>query len=112
MAGTILIGEKKGLPLSTIEFDYLVERIRLAFNNVDEDFMREIYEPLDEGGMTFISLIGLNEKGFQAFAHATAQAYSQDSQEGAISKYKSRWNELLAVLADDPRYVPFSADDA
>jgi hypothetical protein len=103
MAGTILVDDDCGLATSTIEFDYLVERIRQAFAKNDEKFMQEIYEPLDEGGMTFISLTDTGVDGFRAFVRAAKQACSRAAAEEGFAQHRKQWTELLEILERDPR---------
>lgn len=105
MAGTILVGEKCGLATSTVEFDYLVERIRHAFTEGDEKFVQKIYEPLDAGGMTFISLSEAGVDGFRAFVRAAKQACSLAAVEDGYAQHSKHWVELLHILECDPRYA-------
>jgi hypothetical protein len=105
MAGTILVGEKSGLAMSTVEFDYLVERIRHAFNEGDEKFAQEIYEPLDAGGMTFISVAEAGVDGFRAFVRAARQACSRAATEDGYAQHSKWWGDLLCLLERDPRYA-------
>jgi hypothetical protein len=104
MSGTILISEKKNLPLSTLTFDYLVERIRVAFKVDYIKYREEIYSPLDDGGMTFISLKDQEVKAFRAFCNATERAYSEASNEEGFPRYEDMWRTLLEMLKSDPRY--------
>jgi hypothetical protein len=103
MAGTILITEKEGLATSTVEFDYLVERIRHAFLPEDSEIVSAIYEPLDEGGMTFISAADLGDDKFQTFVRAVRRAYAMSAQEASFHDHKDRWIELIKILDKDQR---------
>lgn len=103
MAGTILVDDDSGLATSTVEFDYLVERIRHAFTKDDERFLQQIYEPLDEGGMTFISLTDTGVEGFRAFVRAAKQACSRAATEEGFAQHRKQWADLLDILERDPR---------
>jgi hypothetical protein len=105
MAGTILIAEEKVLATSTNDFDYLVERIRHSFLPEDASFLSEIYDPLDTGGMTFISLIEQEAVGFNAFVRTSKRAYHKATIEETFWKRKELWDELLNMLKADPRYA-------
>lgn len=105
MAGTILVNDQSGLGTSTFEFDYLVERIRQAFAKDEEGFLQEIYRPLDEGGMTFVSLSQVGSDGFRAFARAARLACSRAATEEGFEHHRARWAELLHILERDPRYA-------
>jgi len=104
MAGTILISDNIGLATSTVEFDYLVERIRRAFDAGEEQLVSEIYEPLDEGGMTYISVADKGEEVFRSFGNAVMRAYSTSKSEVSFSSYKERWLELISLIKSDPRW--------
>ena len=103
MSGTILIGEKKALPLSTSAFDYLVDKIKVEFKEGDEEYRDEIYFPRDEGGMTFIDLRNQDEEGFLAFYRATERAYIAASEEDVFPAYEVVWRSLLDLLGADSR---------
>jgi hypothetical protein len=101
MAGAIVIAEGKALSMSGVDFEYLVEAIRGAFLDDEENFRTEIYRPLDEGGMDFISLRKQDKSGFNAFFRATQGASSKVS---GVDR-KCLWDELITMLKSDPRYV-------
>lgn len=103
MAGTILIMGKDGLATSTVEFDYLAERIRCAFSPEEDAIVSTVFEPLDEGGMTFISTTELCKAEFQAFERAVKRAYAISMQDASFQDYKERWIELIKILDKDPR---------
>jgi hypothetical protein len=61
--------------------------------------------PLDEGGMTFISLPEVGSEGFRAFARAVRLACSRAPAEAGFEQHEKRWAELLDILERDPRNV-------
>ncbi|QWT22147.1 hypothetical protein KPL74_09080 [Bacillus sp. NP157] len=105
MSGTIIFSPGHGVATSTINFDYLVERIRQSFDASDGDVISEIYDPLDQGGMTYISLADLSQEKFNAFVRAVRRAYSLAASDGSYHKFTVAWEELLAKLRADTRYL-------
>jgi hypothetical protein len=103
MAGTILLSGNEGLATSTLEFDYFVDRIRTGFASQDEAVAAAVYEPLDEGGMTFISAADLDQAGYKAFAGAVKRAYEASIPEPSFPRHKDRWLELLGMIERDSR---------
>ena len=105
MAGTILISDNVGLATSTVEFDHLVERIRKAFVVGEEQLASDIYEPMDEGGMTFISVSDKDPEVLVAFGNAVMRAYLASQNEASFPSYKERWLELIGLIKSDPRWT-------
>jgi hypothetical protein len=105
MSGTILIGEKNSIPLSTVAFDRLVEKIRAEFMGDESKYMDDIYSPLDDGGMTFISLKTQNGEGFRAFCRAVDRAYKKEASEESFHKYNDIWQTLMESLKSDSRHT-------
>lgn len=103
MAGTILVTDERGLAISTVEFDYLVECIRGAFLQEDQSVAELVYEPLDEGGMTFISAVELDELSYPVFAETVWRAYVASKGTASFSRFEARWKELLEIIEQDPR---------
>lgn len=103
MAGTILIGNKSGLAISSIEFDYMIERIRGAFMPGEEGISARVFEPLDEGGMTFISAADVDASAYQVFARAVRRAYERAMLEESFSKHQTSWLDLVRMIELDPR---------
>ena len=107
MAGAILISENNGVSLKSLDFDYIIEKIRPHFG-VDEDLVREeIYSPVDDGGMSFISLKEQNDDGFNAFFRAASIVYESELREQPLSARRSSWDELMMALRSDPRAEKF-----
>ncbi len=105
MAGSILISDQVGIALSTRDFDYLVERIRVEFPLNDRRWASEIFEPMDEGGMTFISLIDCSGDGFCSFFNAVLLAKKKAEDVEGYLFHAAQWEELLSSLRSDPRYA-------
>jgi len=103
MSGTILVAEKAGLATSTSDFDYLAEKIRAAFLPEHESIKSAVFEPLDEGGMTFISAADLESKEFQAFARAVKDASVTAMVEPIAEPRRDYWMELCKLLEKDSR---------
>ncbi|WP_339385769.1 hypothetical protein [Burkholderia sp. Ac-20379] len=103
MAGTIMIAKNNMMGTSTLEFDYLVERIRAAFPVEYKSIASAVYEPLDEGGMTFISAIDLDQESYCVFSDAVHRAYKDSMREASFPLHESRWIDLLGIVENDPR---------
>ena len=48
MGGTILVSKGNGFATSTVDFDYLAERIRAELMSKDPSVLTAAYEPLDD----------------------------------------------------------------
>src|SRR5882762_3030379 len=104
MAGSIFISKESRLPVSTQQFGYLVERIRVEFDAEDQPFVREIYSSMDDGGMSFISAENEGYAGFEAFFRAVAKAKLKASVESNYDAFVQLWNDLLTKIRVDPRF--------
>lgn len=103
MAGAILVAGNTGVSLNSLDFDYIIEKIRPRFNDGENFIMEQIYSPVDEGGMSFISLKEQNDDGFNAFLRAASIAYEIELKEQPLSAHRSSWDELIMVLRSDSR---------
>ena len=103
MAGAILVSEKNGVSFKSLDFDYIIEKIRAHFNSGDNVILNEIYSPVDEGGMSFISLVEQTGDGFNAFFRAASLAYGDEIRAGVLSGRKAEWDKLLIALRSDSR---------
>ncbi|MFZ6768538.1 hypothetical protein ACO0LM_15880 [Undibacterium sp. Di26W] len=56
--------------VSTKQFDYLTERVRSGFSDSEKVFMGQIYSPMDDGGMMFISAESQEIEGLKVFLKA------------------------------------------
>jgi hypothetical protein len=105
LAGAIFISKELRLPVSTREFDYLAQRIRQAFDAECQAFLQEIYSPVDDAGMNIISAENGGEAGLHAFFRAVVRARLKDSGEPGYEVYARFWNDLLALIRLDPRFL-------
>ncbi len=103
MAGSIIIAKGVLVPLSTVELYYLIEKIRVEFNEEDSEYRSSIYETLDEQGMPFIVLRKQGPEGFGAFVKATKRAYDKERTEASFRE--PLWDDLIDKLMSDPRYA-------
>lgn len=104
MAGSIIISKDVRVPLSTNQFDYLVERVGSQFGPLDMRVKEEVYFPMDEGGMMFISAESLNAQDFAAFSRAVMKARVAAQAEASFSTFESVWALLLERLRQDARF--------
>ena len=98
MAGAIIISENEGLSLNAGEFDYIIEKIRENFADEDYSIREEIYSPIDEGGMSFVSLKDRSDKEIRAFSRAAQVAYDKEARERPHSDRMALWEALLSAL--------------
>ena len=103
MSGTIIIAEKNMLDMNTLAFDHIVEKVRPHFDSFNSPAMNRAYEPMDQGGMTFIDLSEASQNDFRDFCRATTQAKLMCSQ-NAPTPYDVWWDRLWALLSKDPRF--------
>lgn len=105
MGGTILVSKGYGVATSTADFDYLAERIRAELTSKHPSVAKAAYEPLDEGGLTFLSLEPLDGESFRIFLEATKQAEAKASTDASYPKQSALWHQLSDVLKKDARLV-------
>jgi hypothetical protein len=103
MGGTILVSKGNGFATSTVDFDYLTERIRAELMWKDPSVLTAAYEPLDDGGMTFISLEALDDESYRIFVEATKQAELKASTDASFSTRSVLWRPLREMLQRDAR---------
>ncbi len=113
MAGYIHITDDIGLSMSSISFNAIVEFPRKFFDSNSKEVEVEIYEPIDEGGMNFISLAEQDIEGFMVFYQAINLAYEESRKLGYCGNLDKQffemvmntWKELLDLLKADPRFT-------
>lgn len=113
MAGYVHITNEIGLSMSTISFNAITELSRVNFKVELKRYELEIYSPVDEGEMDFISLIEQEQEGFMAFYEALAQTYDNCKQVGRCGALDGQfygmvmgtWEELLSLMEQDKRFV-------
>ncbi len=103
MAGAIIVSENGSMSLNSLDFGYIIEKIRSSFRAGEELIRDEIYSPIDDGGMSFISLKEQSTDAFNAFFRAASLSYERELSEQERSARKSSWDELMMVLRSDPR---------
>lgn len=107
MGGTILVSKGRGFATSTVDFDYLVERIRVELTSLYPTIAVAAYEPIDKGGMTFIALDELNSDSYRCFVEATKKAKSKASADALFPQRYILWHQLSDMLHSDVRLLEF-----
>ncbi|WP_157015899.1 hypothetical protein [Pseudomonas batumici] len=113
LAGTIFVKEGVGIPLSSVAFNAVVEFSRPFFEGGDGAYLKEIYAPLDEGGMDMISISEQGVEGFNAYYKGARKAYDQCLREGRCGGLGKQyfdmvfdaWRELIELLEADERFL-------
>ena len=113
MAGFIHISGDEGLPVNSITFNAIVEFSRNYFSGKDRELVREVYSPIDEGGMDMVSLDGEGKDEFNAFYRGVKAAYDDCRMKGRCGELDSQyystvmesWKELILMLERDDRSV-------
>ncbi|WP_124922062.1 hypothetical protein [Burkholderia stagnalis] len=103
MAGSIVISKDVRVPVSTSQFDYLVSRIGDQFGLSDIWVKDEVYLPMEEGGMSFISTESLNSNGLSIFLTAVTRARTASQAEESFPLYENVWDQLIDKLRQDTR---------
>ncbi|WP_280118954.1 toxin-immunity protein system imunity protein CdiI [Burkholderia pseudomallei] len=103
MAGSIVISKEVRVPVSTSQFDYLVGRIGDQFHSSDMWIKDEVYLPMEEGGMSFISTESLNSSGLSIFLATVMRARAASQAEESFPLYENVWNQLVEKLRQDVR---------
>lgn len=89
--------------MSTRQFVEIAEAIRTEFSREEDDVMREVFSPIDDGEMTFISAMELSPGAFAVFASAVQRAHAACERRGDIIVNEGVWKKLLGGISDDPR---------
>lgn len=105
MGGTILVSKGHGFATSTVDFDYLADRIRAELISKHPSVVKAAYEPLDKGGMTFLSLEALDGQSFRFFLEATKQAEGRALSDASYLERSALWRQLSDLLEKDARLV-------
>jgi hypothetical protein len=103
MGGTILVSKGNGFATSTVDFDYLAERIRAELLSKHPLVLAAAYAPLDDGGMTFLSLDAFDSEFYCIFVEATKQAELKASTDASFSTRSALWRQLYDILEGDER---------
>ena len=113
MAGFIRINGDEGVPVNSVTFNAIVEFSRSYFSEKDRGLVREIYSPVDEGGMDMVSLDGVGKEEFNAYYRGVKAAYVDCRLKGSCGELDSQyyntvmesWKELILMLERDERFV-------
>ena len=89
--------------MSGFEFDHILDAIRPILQARDWALADEIYEPVVEGGMDFISVESLSPESYGVFCESAREAYARHLEANPTSPFKRAWSELLDSLSADPR---------
>lgn len=92
------------MSMSGMAFIHIAEAIRSFLRIEDIGTLRDIYRPLDEGGLDFISLDFLEKNDFESFFYAAHMAFDEEQRQYPESQFKQVWNELFERLSADPRF--------
>ncbi|WP_175818888.1 hypothetical protein [Burkholderia sp. BCC0419] len=103
MAGSIVISKDVRVPVSTDQFDYLIGRIGDQFDSSGMQIKNEVYLPVEEGGMSFISTESLDSNDLAIFLTAVMRARTAAQAEGSFLLYENVWNQLVEKLRQDAR---------
>lgn len=103
MAGAIIIADKRGVSMSGLAFQHIIGAIRPIIRARDEPLAEQIWEPIDEGGMDFVSLEFLDRDSYRVFCESVRDASERDLKANPDSVFRSTWGELLDSLSTDPR---------
>ena len=103
MAGSIVIYKDVRVPVSTSQFDYLVSRVGDQFGLSDIWVKDEVYLPMEEGGMSFISTESLNSNELSIFLTAVTRARTACQAEDSFPLYENVWDQLIEKLRQDTR---------
>lgn len=98
MAGAIVVSEHNGLSLNSVDFDYIAERIRRNFPKGYQELSDDIFSPMDEGGLSFISLIECNDRAIAVFQEAVEAAYKEELEERSDLSRLSSLQQLISLL--------------
>jgi hypothetical protein len=113
MAGSVVISEGNVWSAGSSTMDEVAERTRGAFPPECAAHVEALYEALD-AGLQLISLMEVNAEVFNCFHRACRAARDRFRDEGPPPGWPPEsypnmlqiWDELLAQLERDPRYLP------
>ena len=114
MAGFIHINDKDGLSLGRISFNAIVEFTRPFFPKETKKTLEEIYDPVDNGGLDIITLVGQGEEAFNNYYKGIYKAYETCLKDKHCGELDSQYYEmvmgsfkdLINLLEIDERFKP------
>ena len=89
--------------MSGLAFDHILAAIRPIVGSHDVGLVKQIWEPVDEGGMDFISVKHLNREEYDLFYRSVRDAYARELEGNPDAPLKPVWEELIDMLAADAR---------
>ena len=101
MTGTICISGDHEIDLSPIELAGVADSLREHTGAADLRVMREVFWPMDEGGMSFMLADELDAAEFAVFANVVRRSHEQARSGGSASF--GLWEQLLAAVRVDVR---------
>jgi hypothetical protein len=106
MAGTIIISRGVGLPTGTLLFDYLGENIRARLQSTGQSVIAKAYEPMDEGGMTFITLDELDPLEFAQFLNAVRSSFEAENSAGRDDRHLAAGENCSLSFSETSGILP------
>ncbi len=103
--GSVVVSESRSAGMSTHQFLRVAEAIRMEFSPQEGEVMREVFSPMDDGEMTFISAMELPQEAFAVFVRAVQNAHIACRQRGDIIVNEGVWQKLFDAISSDPRYL-------
>lgn len=102
MTGTIYINTDHEFDLSQGELARVAERLRAHTAAADTRVMRELFWPMDEGGMQLLLVDELDADEFAVFSAVVHRSHEQArlADTGSLPL----WEKLLAAVHADARY--------
>lgn len=103
MAGTIILADRKGVPMDGFTYEYFSDLIRAGFRVGEEEVRDKVFWHQDEGGMSLIYAAELNSGEFCSFASAVVEARNRARSEENFEYYAELWSELIELVKEDVR---------
>ena len=101
MTGTICISDDHEIDLSPIELASVADSLRAHTGVAEARVMRELFWPMDEGGIACMLADELDAAEFTVFAGVVRRAHEQARRTGAAAF--ALWERLLAAVSADSR---------
>ncbi|UXU89088.1 hypothetical protein [Burkholderia sp. S-53] len=105
MAGMIFITSERRLPLSSLQFDFVVHHLREAFLPADQAVREQVFRPLDEGGMDIISADELSVLDYRVFVTVVERAFMRAASTAGFDAREKVWNVLCEMVRNDERLI-------
>ena len=89
--------------LTTLQFDYVVERIRDQVIKDGAVALNRVFVPLDEEGVMFLSAESLDAAEFRSFVQVAQRAAARAREEPFYASGQETWRRVMAALVADER---------